>query len=127
MVILTGTYLSSPLSIGYLPPSGQYPNASSFTTYTFSLNTSTAWALTNGSDFVTGTLATPAQIQSIMGSLTTLRILGDWTNSVDRDLLDNVTLTAIPEPAVGAALLSGAALVFAISRRRKTGQSPVRA
>jgi hypothetical protein len=122
MVILTGVYNSSALSIGYLPSSGQYPNASGFTTFTFNLDTTTAWALTNGSDFVTGTLATPAQIQSIMGTVTSLRILGDWTNSQDRDLLDNVTLTAIPEPSIAATMVSGAALGFAILLRRRVSQ-----
>jgi len=123
MVILTGTYNSSALSIGYLPPSGQYPNATSFTTFTFNLNTSTAWALTSGLDFVTGTLATPAQIQSIMGSITSIRILGDWTNQHDLVVLDNVTMTAIPEPSVFAALFGGAALGLAISRRGLRGKA----
>lgn len=118
LVILTGIYSGSPLSIGFLPPSNQYPNAGSFTTFSLHLNTSTAWSLTNGADFITGTLATPAQIQSIMGSLTSLRILGDWTNSQDHDLLDNVTMAAIPESATYAAIFGGTALGLAIFRRR---------
>lgn len=107
MVILTGTFNSGTLAIGYLPATGQYPTTGSFTTYSLALNTATAWAVVDSSDFVTGTLATTPQIQAVMSSISSLRILGDWTNSPDHVLLDNVTLTAIPEPSA-LALVSAA-------------------
>lgn len=120
MVILTGTYNSSTLSIGYLPSTGQYPITGSFTTYSLALNNSTAWAVVNSSDFVTGTLATTAQIQAVLSTVSSMRILGDWTNSPDHVLLDNVTLTAIPEPSVIAFVsVTGCAAGLLVSRRQR--------
>ncbi len=125
MVILTGTYNNSSLSIGYLPPSNQYPNAASFTTFALNLSTATAWGLTNTSspiDFVSGTLATDAQIQGILSNLTSIRILGDWTNLQDQDILDNVTLTAVPEPSTYAVLAGLCALGCSMYRRRRRAE-----
>ncbi len=121
MVILTGTYNGSTLSIGYLPASAQYPNASSFTTFTLSLSTAAAWAVTDSSDFVTGTVATSAQFQAVLATVSSIRILGDWTNAHDLDVLDNVTMTAIPEPSVSALVvgLAGAAAGILMLRRAR--------
>lgn len=119
MVVLTGTYNLSPLSIGYLPPSGQYPNATNFTSFTFTLDPTTAWKHTDSNDLITGTTATTAEIQAVLGSLSALRIWGDWTTSPDHDVLDNVALTAIPEPAawVWAAVIGAAGVLLAARRR----------
>jgi len=120
MVILTGTYNSSPLSIGYLPPTNQDPNAVSFTSYTFDLDTDTPWSLTTLSDFTSSTIATSAQIQSVLGSVTMMRVLGDWTDVQDHDILDNVQLTAaVPEPSsIVLSGLAGAAAICLHRRRR---------
>lgn len=119
MVVLSGTYNGSPLSIGYLPPSSAYPNATTFTSFAFALNTSIAWSHTTGADLMTGTLATPAEIQAVLGSLSALRIWGDWTGTPDHDLLDNVALAAVPEPAaVGiASVAGGLGMLLAVRRR----------
>jgi hypothetical protein len=118
MVILTG----ASMSIGFLPAStANYPITTAFTVYTVNLNTTTAWVHTDASDMTTGATATALEIQSILGNLTSVRILGDWSNSPDHDLLDNVTLAAIPEPsALEFASLTGlAGGLIAIRRRVK--------
>jgi hypothetical protein len=47
--------------------------------------------------------------------------LGDWTNVHDTDLLDNVTLTAIPEPSTlaFAGVVGGVGGALALCRRRR--------
>ena len=57
---------------------------------------------------------------AVLGSLSSVRILGDWTNSSDHDLLDNVTLTAIPEPATTTLLGAMAVAIGAVVLRRRT-------
>ena len=69
--------------------------------------------------------ATPAEIQAVLGSLSSLRIWGDWTSSSDHDLLDNVALTAVPEPAAaGIAIVAGGlGMLLAMRRRRRAASA----
>lgn len=123
MVVLSGTYNGSPLSIGYLPPSSAYPNATTFTSFTFTLDTTIGWSHTTSADLITGATATPAEIQAVLGSLSSLRIWGDWTGSPDHDVLDNVALTAVPEPAAaGIASVAGLLGMLLAARRRRNAE-----
>ena len=97
------------------------PNASSFTSFTFNLSTATAWKITDSNDLITAASATTPEIEAVLGSLSALCIWGDWTPSQDNDVLDNVMLTAIPEPtALGWAGMASAAAVLLTAQRRRT-------
>ncbi|MDY0056418.1 MAG: laminin B domain-containing protein [Methyloversatilis sp.] len=68
-----------------------------------------------------GSFATAAQMQSVLGDLQRLRIRGEYISGVvETTALDNVSITAVPEPASWALMLSGAALVAAAARRRSS-------
>jgi len=63
--------------------------APAWSTYTFRLDESVAWRVTS----TTGPLATPAQIQTVLDSLTELAINGEYsTAAADGGGLDNVVL-----------------------------------
>ncbi len=65
--------------------------APAWSTYSFRLDESVAWRVTS----TTGPLATPAQIQSVLDSLTELAINGEYsTAAADGGGLDNVMLTS---------------------------------
>jgi hypothetical protein len=66
-----------------------------------------AWRLNN----LSGAVATNAQIQTVLCSLTGLRIRAEYQTGADTDSLDNVILAAVPEPSTIAPLLAGLALV----------------
>ncbi len=67
-----------------------------------------------------GLAVTDTQFLSIMGTLSTFMISGEYGNGMKETTgLDNVSFAAIPEPATTAALIGGAALVVVgIARRR---------
>lgn len=68
-----------------------------------------------------GSFATAAQMKSVLGDLQRLRIRGEYISGVvETTALDNVSITAVPEPAAWALMLSGAALVAAAARRRSS-------
>jgi len=84
-----------------------------WTDYSIDFTDTAGWTLnTTG-----GSVASAAQIQTVLGSLETLRIRGEYVNGTTNDytLLDNVILT--PEPA-SLALLSLGALAMHDRRRR---------
>lgn len=93
----------------------EYPQTV-FTTRTLRLDDQTPWHV--GTD--TGALATNAQIQSVLGGVTDLRIRGEYSLNVDTNSLDNVVLASqpVPEPATWSLLLGGAGLLAAARRRR---------
>lgn len=64
-----------------------------------------------------GTAPTQSQFQAILGSVTSLEILGDFTAGNDTTTLDNVNLPTVPEPVgLGSVLIGGAFTV--LGRRR---------
>ncbi|MBL8466205.1 laminin B domain-containing protein [Methyloversatilis discipulorum] len=66
-----------------------------------------------------GSFATAAQMQSVLGDLQRLRIRGEYISGVvETTALDNVSITAVPEPASWALMLSGVVLVAGAARRR---------
>ena len=94
----------------------EYPQ-SSFTTRTLWLNDQTAWHLGT----TAGPLATDAQIQSVLGNVTTLRIRAEYSLEIDVNSLDNVMLrdvSAVPELPSAALMLGGAALLAGWRARR---------
>jgi Laminin B (Domain IV)/PEP-CTERM motif len=101
-----------------LPPLVEEYPQDTFTTRTLRLNDQTAWQLGTAS----GPLATNAQIQSVLGGVTALRIRAEYSLNIDVNSLDNVKLldvTAIPEPSSAALLLGGAALLAAWRLRQR--------
>jgi hypothetical protein len=109
-VILTG----NGTSIVFTLPA--YPVPASFTTYSINLTAASGWYITG-----TSTAPTTVQMQGILGNLTDFRILGDWHNGVETDVLDNVQLTAIPEPSIAA--LSSGLVVLGLGMARRRGRS----
>ena len=54
-----------------------------------------------------GTTATAAQLQSVLGNLSGLAIRAEYQTGADTDYLDNVVLSAVPEPSAWAAMALG--------------------
>lgn len=54
-----------------------------------------------------GAAASAAQLQSVLGGLTSLRIRAEYQTGSDTDYLDNVVLSAVPEPSAWAAMVLG--------------------
>ncbi len=109
-VVLTGNGVS--ISYNLL----SYPVTTGFTSYSINLLENSGW-------FITGTSTAPSQSQmlSVLSNLTDLRILADWHNGPENDVLDNVQLAAVPEPTRAALLLGCGALAFVrFARRRQT-------
>jgi len=69
----------------------------------------TGWHLTN----IAGPPPTQAQMQSVLGNLTSVEIRGEFQTGPDTDSLDNVQL--VPEPSSAILLLCGA--LFVLRRR----------
>jgi hypothetical protein len=69
---------------------------------------------------IAGPDATAAQMQAVLGSLTSLRIRAEFRSGADTDDLDNVSLNAaaaVPEPSIVLLLASG---IWAIRRRTRS-------
>lgn len=108
-VILSGNGISIACALPVTPVT------TGFTTYSLSLLPSSGW-------YMIGTTIAPTQtqMQGLLTSLTDLRILADWHNGPESDILDNVHFAAIPEPNTGALLFLGCgALAFAGNARRR--------
>lgn len=72
-----------------------------------------AWRL----DTLGGAVASDAQILSALGNLNALYIRAEFQTGPDTDYLDNVVLSAVPEPATAALCLSGLGLLAWRARR----------
>jgi hypothetical protein len=87
-----------------------------FKTETVSLSTATPWRLTTTS----GALASAADLQTVLGNVTGLRIRGEISLLIDTNGLDNVVLEqsqGVPEPATGALMLAGIGAAFLLRKR----------
>ena len=70
-----------------------------------------------------GSVVTGAQFKSALSSLTGLYIRGEFTSGNETDSLDNVRLTAVPEPSTCiAAVLLGIPLALQGVRNLRTGK-----
>lgn len=66
-----------------------------------------------------GSFATGAQMQAVLGDLQRLRIRGEYISGVvETTALDNVSISAVPEPASWAFMLAGVGVLSAALRRR---------
>jgi hypothetical protein len=106
---------SQAVRIAILPP----PSAVGFTSYSVKLDPSAGWI-----DFATNLPVTQTEFDTILGNLTSLRILGDWVGGKETTNLDNVemaTTTPLP-PAVtgGGVLLAAIAALQMRNRHRRT-------
>ncbi len=104
-VMLVGGGLQIGINAAVQPASGQW------TSWAVTLDGSADWRLITslGSGTLSGTAATPEQIQAVLGDLTGLSIRGEYTNAAgESTALDNVSL--IPGPGT-LPLLAGAALL----------------
>lgn len=91
------------------------PVDASWTSYSVALNDTAGWRV--GS--LSGAFATQAQILSVLGNTSSLRIRGEFITGSDNGDLDNVILAAVPEPETYAMMLAGLGLLGAVARRRK--------
>lgn len=108
--------LSSPtLNLGVVL--GVQPVLNQWTSWQVPLSDAANWrvmsSMPNGN--VSATVATPAQIQSVLSNLTGLYIRGEYTSGADSSAIDNVLL--VPTP--GAVALLGLAGLLAAPRRRR--------
>ena len=66
-----------------------------------------------------GSFATGAQMQAVLGDLQRLRIRGEYISGVvETTALDNVSISAVPEPASWAFMLAAAGVLSDALRRR---------
>lgn len=88
-----------------------------WTTYTVTLDQNTAWHVSSA----TGPAATEAQVRQVLAGLQTLQIRGEFITGADNGDLDNVILTAVPEPQTYALFGAGLALIgWRLGRRRES-------
>lgn len=86
-----------------------------WTPYSVVLSEAAGWKV--GS--LSGPAATNAQMHSVLASVTSLKIRGEFITGPDNGDLDNVVLGAVPEPQTYAMMAAGLALLGWIVRRRK--------
>ncbi len=69
-------------------------------------------------DSLTGAAATSLQMQAALGGVERLRIRGEYVSGViETTALDDVSISAVPEPASWAMLMSGLGLLAGLARR----------
>lgn len=91
-----------------------YNPGTTWTSYSVVIDENSGWRIGN----LSGVLATQADIQSVLSSLDTLRIRGEFRTGTDTGSLDNVNLTVVPEPISSVLFLVGGA-VLGIRRFRR--------
>lgn len=102
----------SSLTIGYF---GLLPT-SSWTHYSIPLEQS-SWRKWNGVEYRTDNW-NPGDFEAVLSNVTSLWIRGNYYDGVDRTGIDNIVLTAVPEPATMAPAGIAALLVLFRTRRR---------
>jgi len=109
-VILTGAGISIGINFGVQPVLGQWVSASVL------VSEAADWKIVNSfaNATLSGTDATSANIQSVLGDLDGLYIRGEYTNGGDATALDNVDFV----PAPGALALIGMGGIMITRRRR---------
>ncbi len=98
-ILLSGAGLTLAFDTATNPPNG------AGSSYSVPL-VETGWHLNS----IAGAPATQAQMQSVLGNLTSLEIRGEFQTGADTDSIDNVRL--VPEPSSVLLLLFGALLVL---------------
>lgn len=97
------------------------PNpATAWTSYLVPLLASAGWKV--GS--LSGAAATEAQMQTVLGGLTAMRIRAEYRSGADTDDIDNIVLngaTAVPEPST--LFLTSGGLLFIIARHRRLSRN----
>lgn len=93
-----------------------FPGTPAWTHYSVNLAETAGWRVST----LGGALATKAQVQTVLGATTELRIRGEFITGSDNGDLDNVILTAVPEPESYAMLLAGLGILGAVAKRRRT-------
>lgn len=106
-VLLKGAGIE--LRLGESETSNPLP-VGSWVSYSISLNES-GW-------FKGGVAATQADMMTVLASLDTLRIRGEYISGSDTGRLDNVSLTAVPVPAAAWLFASGLIGLSGLARRR---------
>ena len=105
-VILNGAGLELSIDAGPNPlPVGDWVS------YSVLFNESAGWL--NG-----GIAATQSELQTVLGSLTQLRIRGEFIAGADTGRLDNVVVNTVPVPAAVWLFGSGLIGLLSVSRRR---------
>jgi hypothetical protein len=110
-VRLSGGGLTLVIDAGVLP-------TTSWETYSVSLLASAGWRVNT----LGGLAATEAQMMTVLGSLTGIRIRGDYMTDFDTTGLDNVALVAVPEPAAVWMLGTAGMLGLLVRCRRSSAR-----
>lgn len=106
-VVLTGGGQTLVLGLSANPlPLGDWVS------YSVSLSETAGWL--NG-----GVAATQGDMLNVLGSLTTLKIRGEYISGPDTGRLDNVSLNTVPVPAAAWLFGSGLISLIGIARRKK--------
>ncbi len=67
-----------------------------------------------------GAAASSQQLQDVLGNLDRLRIRGEYVNGVvETTALDNVSITAVPEPGEWSMMLAGLGVIAGVAHRRR--------
>lgn len=98
------------------------PQGTDWTSYAVALDQRGLWKVTT----LAGAPATDAQIQQTLGALAALRIRGEFITGADNGDIDNVVMTAVPEPQSYLLFGAGLGLLGLLGRRRKLPESGLR-
>lgn len=91
------------------------PQDALWTSYSVLLDPAAGWKV--GS--LAGPAATETQLRDVLGSLSALHIRGEFITGPDNGDLDNVVLTAVPEPENYTLMGAGLVVVAWMTRRRR--------
>ena len=100
------------------------PTHPNYVTYKLDFSTTDQWSFFDG---VNTTIATQQQIDNVLTNATSFIVRAEFwsSNTSDAGYLDNVILTAVPEPGEWALLLAGLGFVGCVARaRRRLSRGP---